>query len=454
MEAIPHSQQWERLQKRAVGRVHSYRCSHSREEFLENCAALCTNEGLAYNKVRAIVWADLVLKEANPPTKVGSLPYICETAIVKQRGAANGNRSGARLTLHGVGSEDDEVGSEALDGGSFSSCVSSSSTFAGMVVSDNCQVRVLEADLLRSLWTLYPVESTRNRMRARLRDMILRILASHPDRHYYQGLHELMGHVMYVASPYVASEVVVSLCEGLLLTRWRSFSEHSLRETESLLYALHAVLVEEDQELAVELERCGVAPESHYAVSWVITWYAHSVSSVDTVSRLFDYFLVGREGHNVIYFSAALLATERERVLGWVREAQEELKAVGADGGELVTMARVYSSLTSLPHAALDKASDEYVNAVIARAEDLRRRFAGVVEHESRNYMDGKVEKLGMLADQRTRNSALRLLWSLLPREWRSPARQQRLTRMLALLTAGALTVATAMAFTKGKGGL
>lgn len=322
---------------------------------------------------------------------------------------------------------------------------------------DNCQPRVVEADIERSLWSLYPETAERGERRLQLKNMILRILLHNPERFYYQGLHELMGFVMYMLSPHLDGEEIVSVCEGLLNTRWRRFSAPQLKNSEAMLYAMHAAIAQEDPPLAAALEWCGVGPESHYAVSWMITWYVHSVKSVDVLTRLFDFFVADEDGSAVVYFTAALVMSQRETVFEWIGAAKAEL-GVGADLTEgsddgIVLMARIYAQLSRLPVNVLDTIDADALHTLLTQAAQFRTLYHPTVQEEEQNFLGGEVKKLGLLSNQRTRNAALRLLWHFLPREWRSPAKAERMRRMMlwtsVVAVAAALVVGTAAADAK-----
>ncbi|EPY16722.1 GTPase activating protein of Rab-like GTPase [Strigomonas culicis] len=316
-----------------------------------------------------------------------------------------------------------------------------------IILPENCQPRVVDADIQRSLWALFPETTKRMEMRSHLKNMLLRILAHHRDRHYYQGLHELMGYVLYVMAPHRPYEDILPVCERLLCTRWRSFSEPKLANSEALLYAMHAVLAEEDAELAMKLEKCGVGPETHYAVSWVITWYVHCIDNLVVLGRLFDFFIADETDTAVVFFTAAFVLSEREQLLQWIADAEAEAGEIGDD---VMVMARVYSKITTLPKTKLEHQTVESVNRLIERSITLRRKYTELVQLEKHNFLDGNVRKLGLLANRRTRNAALRLLWRFLPREWRSPASENK--RRLALLTTGIALAAATIAITMGSG--
>ena len=325
---------------------------------------------------------------------------------------------------------------------------------------ENCQPRVVEADIERSLWKLYAKSEERVERRRCLKNMLLRILLNNRDRFYYQGLHELMGFVMYTLSPYLVAEEVVSVCEALLNTRWRKFSARRLTSSEAMLYAVHAVIAQEDPPLAAALEWCGVGPESHYAVSWVITWYAHSIESVAVLTRLFDYFIADPTGNAVIYFTAAFVMSQRRTIFEWIHSAKDELgvpnAAPEASEDGVVLMARVYAQLSRLPGSALHSMDSATLESLISQAEQFATLHCQVVEAEEVNFLRGDVKKLGMLSNARTRNAALRLLWHFLPREWRNPSKAESLRRVAfwtgVMVAATAVVVGTAAADTRQGG--
>ncbi|KAG5480069.1 hypothetical protein LSCM1_06494 [Leishmania martiniquensis] len=325
---------------------------------------------------------------------------------------------------------------------------------------DNCQPRVVEADIERSLWTLYPHSAERTEQRRRLKNTILRVLLHNPQRFYYQGLHELMGFMMYMLSPYMEREEVVSVCEKLLVTRWKRFSARQLKNSEAMLYATHAVIAQEDPPLAAALEWCGVGPESHYAVSWVITWYVHCVDNLQVLARLFDYFIVDVEGSAVIYFTAALVMNQREAIFEWIHGAKEEMGvsmgATEASDDGVMLMARVYAQLSRMPGRVLDEIDKDALDALLEQAEQYSALYSRTVQEEEKNFLDGDVKRLGFLSNQRTRNAALRLLWHFLPREWRNPAKSERVHRVMfwagLIVAATAVVAATATADLKSSG--
>ncbi len=60
--------------------------------------------------------------------------------------------------------------------------------------------------------------------------------------------------------------------------------------------------------------------EPYYAISWVLTWFAHDVDEWSTVTRLYDAFLAAHP-MLCLYLAAALVARSYPDILHQVRRA-------------------------------------------------------------------------------------------------------------------------------------
>ena len=69
-----------------------------------------------------------------------------------------------------------------------------------------------------------------------------------------------------------------------------------------------------------EMEHVGTC---HFAVSWLLTWFAHSLNSLEDVSRLFDAFL-GSDPLMPLYVGAAAVVADRETLLAMARGEMDE----------------------------------------------------------------------------------------------------------------------------------
>jgi hypothetical protein len=95
--------------------------------------------------------------------------------------------------------------------------------------------------------------------------------------------------------------------------------------------------------------RAGVLP--YYCLSWVITWCSHDLEDLETIARLFDFFLCSNP-LMVIYFAAAVVLSRRDQVL-----------ALPCD------TSTIHSFLTKLP-------KDLDVEALCQRACQIESRYS------------------------------------------------------------------------------
>ncbi|ESL08500.1 GTPase activating protein of Rab-like GTPase [Trypanosoma rangeli SC58] len=383
--------------------VENRECSQDADLYLQKCRSRCIEGGLKNNTVRRAAWGHVVIG-------LGRVKPMPAVRSVHTRGSSQGSFSATSAGTPRPSGAAPEVEAEEWKG-------DDNNTVDSLELPDNCASRVIHVDVQRSLWLLYPDPAKRETMRGELEKLLQRVLSNNTERHYYQGLHELMGFVMYVMEG-ASTDVVYAVCEKLLQVQWRSFSDKELRQSESMLFAVHAVLAREDEELAKELEECGVAPESHYAVGWLITWYAHVCEDDRVLARIFDFLVVHAYEHTIVLLTAALLLHERDRIMGYVQCAREV--AAGLDDN-LMIMASVYKKLTQLPKEVLTMKNSAAVEEILGHAVALQEQHLLCIQQARKEFLYRGVTKRGMLTDKNTRNSALKLLWSFLFREWRRP---------------------------------
>ena len=79
-----------------------------------------------------------------------------------------------------------------------------------------------------------------------------------------------------------------------------------------------------------EMEHVGTC---HFAVSWLLTWFAHSLENLDDVSRLFDAFL-GSDPLTPLYVGAAAVVADRETLLAMARGEMDETGAFVVEAKE------------------------------------------------------------------------------------------------------------------------
>ena len=265
----------------------------------------------------------------------------------------------------------------------------------------NCAPSVLDNDIARCLWHSLPQiksrteDDIRSEQRGRLREVVIRSLVDTPH-HYYQGLHELLGVITLTAPEGDITQLatltrrVVDRCLGPFCTR-------NMEQTEGYLHALHHVLVEETDHgnLTRLLEATGVAPDSHYALSWMVTWFAHVIDDIPKLQLIFTYLLETHCPTGIIFVCAALILLQEREIIA--RIFSEKDSWTSDDFGI------VYAKMSSIPKwkaepdgLGISSASTGELFSpveVIRLAESLRLRWGNSAQRKIQDYLHEREEE-------------------------------------------------------------
>ncbi len=155
----------------------------------------------------------------------------------------------------------------------------------------------------------------RERLRAELSDTVVDVLASAPHLHYYQGFHDVCTVVLHVFGR-SAPAPGAALCPASQAALWlaqRLFADHHQRDfntTMQVMALLPEILSRFDPELARVMASADCGPM--FALSWVITGFAHSVEDAEVVERIYD-ALVASHPALPVYLAAALVTRPTTR---------------------------------------------------------------------------------------------------------------------------------------------
>ncbi|KAM8966323.1 TBC1 domain family member 20-like [Pelodytes ibericus] len=166
----------------------------------------------------------------------------------------------------------------------------------------------VEMDVRRSLRRL-PAgmpDTERDILLQQLTDMILYVLQSHPELHYYQGYHDIAVTLLLTVGPRLGTAMLSSLSTHHL----RDFMEHTMDQTKHMLSYLMPLIRCESARLHDFLLRSEVG--YIFALSWLITWYGHVLSHYHKVLRLYDFFLASHPLMPVYCAAQMVLMRERE----------------------------------------------------------------------------------------------------------------------------------------------
>ncbi|CAE8604448.1 unnamed protein product [Polarella glacialis] len=196
-------------------------------------------------------------------------------------------------------------------------------------VLDGKEARVMQADVQRSVYT-WDVhsgirKSARSQKREQLLDVMLAILRQHPGKlSYFQGFHDIALVFLEVGTPSQAFHMVERLALFHLSDQLCCPFDKGLIPLLGLLFCL---LERVDAAVATALREADCA-ELHFAVPWVLTWFAHSLPRLhEQVMRLFDCLLASHPAM-LLYFAAALLLHHRDTILTTEREMPEMVSAL------------------------------------------------------------------------------------------------------------------------------
>lgn len=212
---------------------------------------------------------------------------------------------------------------------------------------DSKEARVMQADVQRSVysWDVHTGlrKATRDQKRVQLSEVMHAILGRHNGHlGYFQGFHDIVLVFLEVGTPSQAFYMVERLALFHLSDQLCHPFDKGLLPLLSVLFQLLGFL---DEPLAGALMEADCA-EMHFAVPWVLTWFAHSLPRLhQQVMRLFDCFLCSHPAA-VLYFCAALLIRHRDVILQTPRDMPEMVATIqglpldGLDADEWAALAR------------------------------------------------------------------------------------------------------------------
>ncbi|KAJ5074693.1 tbc1 domain family member 20/gtpase [Anaeramoeba ignava] len=168
----------------------------------------------------------------------------------------------------------------------------------------------IKQDVDRCYWkeSLKWSESKKEEERENLEKMVNQIMIKNGDLYYYQGFHEICSIIQVV----YGSKKGKLVSEQIALHYIRDNMNKNFKVVLKYLHLIFQLIKHVDEELYEFLNEASMDP--CFATSWVLTWFAHVVPDIDTVLRLFDFFIA--EGPFMpYYFSAALVLYNNNLIL-------------------------------------------------------------------------------------------------------------------------------------------
>jgi hypothetical protein len=167
----------------------------------------------------------------------------------------------------------------------------------------------VQLDVVRSMTHFAMRRDEREARLKQLSRVIDSVLAANPTLHYYQGYNDVCSVAIMVMEE---DEPARQVAEQLARFHLREAMNPTMAAVQEALTLMMLILKRRDKRLYQCLRACEVEPV--FAISWIITWFAHDLKSLSQVERLYDFFL-SQHPLMSLYFAASLLSWQRERLL-------------------------------------------------------------------------------------------------------------------------------------------
>ncbi|KAK4666901.1 GTPase-activating protein gyp8 [Podospora pseudopauciseta] len=152
-----------------------------------------------------------------------------------------------------------------------------------------------------------------------LSTLIIRTLRHHPYLSYFQGYHDICQVLLLTLPPALQPAALAHLS----LLRIRDFMLPNLHPAIAQLRLLPDILRSSDPELWQHLS----STEPFFALSGTLTMYAHDITNLGEITRLFD-VLLARDPVFSLYLFAAIVRSRRGKLLDIPEDEPEMLHSV------------------------------------------------------------------------------------------------------------------------------
>lgn len=168
----------------------------------------------------------------------------------------------------------------------------------------------------------YPSDRTASRLsanKASLSDLIVEVLRTYPYLCYFQGYHDICQVLLLVLPPPIRAGAVARLS----ILRIRDFMLPRLDPAIAQLRLIPDILRAADPALWRHLR----GTEPFFALSGTLTMYAHDITTLGEISRLFD-VLLAREPVFSVYMFAVIVVSRRDELFDTPEDEPEMLHSI------------------------------------------------------------------------------------------------------------------------------
>ncbi|KAJ2570828.1 GTPase-activating protein gyp8 [Coemansia sp. RSA 1813] len=157
-------------------------------------------------------------------------------------------------------------------------------------------------------------EAATKKRQEQLGNVVCAVLRKYPWLGYYQGFHELaLTFLCVFGSERPAAEASKMVALFFVRDAMSSNLDNVLVQLQ-LLYVLLRTVSPDVHALLAELD---VPP--FFAISWVLTWFAHDIDGFEDICRIYD-FLIVSPPLQIVYMAAALVKRNEHAILACDRD--------------------------------------------------------------------------------------------------------------------------------------
>mmetsp|Transcript_33156 Transcript_33156/g.105836 ORF Transcript_33156/g.105836 Transcript_33156/m.105836 type:complete len:438 (+) Transcript_33156:40-1353(+) len=197
---------------------------------------------------------------------------------------------------------------------------------SGLAKAGHSDGTIVWRDVERAVWRLGPARSWPSKVRKKRRAALCRVIdatfAELAGRvSYYQGFHEVAEVLMHVVGFHRERDAVV-LCERFATRFFCDATSATLDGVAAALRLLVPLVSTMRPDLGAALFRPDdpandvIRDPPIWALSWIVTWFAHDVDDLEVVTLLWDNLLEASHPAFVLYLSAALVAETYVALVG------------------------------------------------------------------------------------------------------------------------------------------
>ena len=171
----------------------------------------------------------------------------------------------------------------------------------------------VQCDIERSLWSYQHVlkwpDELLHRRRESLSNIIMAILSRNKELHYFQGLHDIVSVFLLV---FQEDALTFAVAEHVCLHVFNVCLLKDFEIMKETMYVIMIIMKVGDNQLYSRLPSVNMEP--FFAISWIITWFSHSVKGIQYISRIFDVMLCSPPYYSY-YLAAAYVLLHRDSIM-------------------------------------------------------------------------------------------------------------------------------------------